>query len=76
MKKLGLSLEHSYGVIRKFLQHHFQAGLQGLQLHLAEALGMSRWSDRFGELGLCEISVQRCINSAGTLALKALEMLQ
>lgn len=76
VKKLGLSLEHSYDIIRKFLLHHLQSGLQALQLHLGDVLGMSRWFDQFGELGLSEAIVQRCINYVGTLALKSQEMLQ
>ena len=76
VKKLGHSLEHSYNVIKQFLQHHFQTGLQGLQLYLGQTLGMARWHDRFGEMGLCESAVQGCIRGVGALALKTLEMLQ
>ena len=77
VKKLGLSLEHSYDSIRKFLLHHFQSGLQGLQLHLTAVLGMARClpGDQFGDLGLSEEAVQGCVNDVGTLALKAREML-
>ena len=76
VKKLGLSLEHSYDSIRKYLLHHFHSSLQGLHLHLAGALGMARWTHQFGELGLPESAVQGCVNLTGTLALKAQEMLQ
>ena len=76
VKRLGLSLEHSYDNIKKFLLHHFQGGLQGLLLHLGEVLGMARWHDCFKVLGLSEVDVQRCINEVGTVALKAQEMLQ
>ena len=76
MKKLGLSLEHSYDNIRKFLLHHFHGSLQGLHLLLVEALGVARWNHKYGELGLSESAMQGCINLSGTLALKSQEMLQ
>ena len=76
VKKLGLSLEHSYDNIKRLLLHHFQSSLMGLHLHLGEVLAMSRWHDRFGSLGLLESFVQKCINDVGTLSLKSQEMLQ
>ena len=75
VKKLGLSLEHSYVNIKKFLLHHFQVGLQGTLLHLGELLDMTHCRERFGPLGLSDKMVQTCINLAGTLGLKSQEMM-
>ena len=58
MKKLGLSLELSYTNIRKYLLCYLNCSTQSLLLHLTDVLGMSRWTDKFGALGLSEDAVQ------------------
>ncbi|XP_064400180.1 anaphase-promoting complex subunit 4-like isoform X2 [Halichondria panicea] len=75
VKKLGLSLELSYTNIRKYLLCYLNCSIQSLLLHLTDVLGMSRWTDKFGALGLSEDAVQKCINHLGTFALKAQEFL-
>ena len=75
MKKLGLSLEHSYTNIKKFLLHHFQVGIQGLLVHLGELLEMVAGQEQFGMLGLSAAAIQAGINLAGTLGLKSQEMI-
>jgi len=77
VKKLGLSLEHSYGNIKKYLLHHFQLGVQGLLVHLGELLHMTSGSPRhrFSGLGLSGAAMQSCVNTAGTMGLKSQEMI-
>ena len=58
VKKLGVSLELSYTNIRKYLLSYLNSSIQSLLFHLGDVLGMSRWSDRFGVLGLSETAVQ------------------
>lgn len=75
VKKLGISLEMSYGSIRKYVVNHLTLAIQSLHYHLTEVLGMARWSDRFGMLGLSEAAVQESLNHVGTFALKSRELL-
>jgi len=58
VKKLGLSLELSYTSIRKYALSYLNRAIQCLQFHLGEVLGMARWYNRFGVLGLSEAAVQ------------------
>ena len=75
LKKLGISLEMSYDGIRKFVVDHLNGAVQALHYHLTEVLGMARWSDRFGLLGLSEAAVQESLKQVGIFALKSRELL-
>ena len=75
VKKLGLSLEMSYSSIRKYVVNHLNGAIQSLHYHLTEVLGMARWTDRFGALGLSEAAIQESLNHVGTFALKSRELL-
>ena len=75
VKKLGLSLEMSYASIRRYVLNHLTGAVQSIHYHLTDVLGMARWTDRFGQLGLSEAAVQESLNRVGTFALKSRELL-
>ncbi|CAI8031695.1 Anaphase-promoting complex subunit 4 [Geodia barretti] len=74
VKKIGLSLETSYTRVRKYSLNCLSSVIQALQFHLGEVLGMARWKERFGNLGISTDSLQVCIKSLGTFALKNQEL--
>jgi anaphase-promoting complex subunit 4 len=58
VKKIGLSLETSYTRVRKYSLNCLSSVIQALQFHLGEVLGMARWKERFGDLGISTDSLQ------------------
>ena len=64
----------SYTSIRKYVANHLTGATQSIYYHLTEVLGMARWTDRFGKLGLSEAAVQESLNLVGTFALKSREL--
>ncbi|KAL5516648.1 hypothetical protein EMCRGX_G002035 [Ephydatia muelleri] len=75
VKKLGASMELSYTNIRRYVVNHLSSAIQHLQYHLGELMGVARWTDRFGHLGITESAVYECMSCLGTFALKANELL-
>ena len=65
----------SYSSIRKYVINHINGAIQSLHYHLTDLLGMARWTERFGPLGLAEAAVQESLNHVGTFALKSRELL-
>ena len=76
ISKLLQSTMQSYEGIEKLITQNFMCCCYALATHLQFLLGMSRWYDRYGELGLKERAVQDSINKLSGLMIKAQEMLQ
>ncbi|KAL5267099.1 hypothetical protein ACHWQZ_G004213 [Mnemiopsis leidyi] len=76
ISKLLQSTMQSYKGIEKLITQNFMCCCYALATHLQFLLGMSRWYDKYGELGLKEASVQDSINKLAGLMIKAQEMLQ
>ena len=65
----------SYTSIRKYVVNHLTGAIQSLHYHMTDVLGMARWTDRFGALGLSEAVIEESLNHVGTFALKSRELL-
>ncbi|XP_065911804.1 anaphase-promoting complex subunit 4-like [Dysidea avara] len=75
LQKLGQSIRLSYRSIKKTICCRLLSSISSLQYHLCELLGMARWYDRFGVVGLSPAEVQGCLNALGQFALKSHELL-
>ena len=76
ISKLLQSTMQSYESIEKLITQNFMCCCYALATQLQFLLGMSRWYDKYGELGLKEEAVQDSINKLAGLMIKAQEMLQ
>lgn len=75
MKKLGHSIRSSYSAIMSLGVTNLMSACQLLVIRLSQLLGMARWQDRFGVLGLSEQLVESCVHQAGSFALKVEELI-
>ena len=74
MKKLGQSVRSSYSAIMGLAVTNLVSACQLLVIRFSHLLGMARWQDRFGVLGLSEQLVESCIHQAGSFGLKVEEL--
>jgi anaphase-promoting complex subunit 4 len=75
LKKLGKTVESSYSNIQNLALKNLQSGSNALLFHLNDLMGMARWYDRFGILGLSDAMVTECLKILGSLMLKTQELL-
>ena len=75
LKKLGKTVESSYSNIQTLALKNLQSGSNALLYHLNNLMGMAKWYDRFGILGLSDTMVTECIKTLGSLMLKTQELL-
>ena len=76
ISKLLQSTLQSYQGIEKLITRNFLCCCYALATELQTLLGMSRWYDRYEEIGLKEDSVQNSINKLSGLMIKSQELLQ
>ncbi|XP_020895614.1 anaphase-promoting complex subunit 4 [Exaiptasia diaphana] len=74
LKKLGHNIENSYSSIQGLALKHLDSVIQALLFHLTELLGMAKWYDHYGILGLSEESVQGITRMLGSVMLKTREL--
>lgn len=75
MKKLGKTVENSYSNIQTLALKNLQSGSNALFYHLNDLMGMAKWYERFGILGLSDVLVAQCLKILGSLMLKTQELL-
>ena len=76
ISKLLQSTLQSYQGIEKLITRNFMGCCYALATELQTLLGMSRWYDRYEELGLKEEAVQNSIDKLAGLMIKSQELLQ
>ena len=76
ISKLLSSTLQSYQGIEKLITRQLMSCCYALSTHLQTLLGMSRWYDRYGAVGLSECAVQNSINKLSGLMIKSQELLQ
>ena len=68
-------VESSYSNIQTLALKNLQSGSNALLYHLNSLMGMARWYERFGILGLSDTMVAECLKILGSLMLKTQELL-
>eukprot|EP00041_Stephanoeca_diplocostata_P031131 m.963321 g.963321 ORF g.963321 m.963321 type:complete len:914 (+) comp23894_c0_seq11:238-2979(+) len=76
LKALGTAVESSYTSVQKLALHHLNQAVQTLMFRLSDLLGLARWEDAYGVLGLSPAAVARCTTLLGSLALKSSELVR
>lgn len=74
LKKLGHNIENSYSTIQGLALKHLQSVLESLLFQLTEMLGMAKWYDHYGILGLSGESMQEVTRELGVVMLKTREL--
>jgi anaphase-promoting complex subunit 4 len=76
LKKLGHSIELAYSNIQKLVVKNVQRVSQHLFCHFNSLKGMALWEEKFGDVGLDIMSVNRTLKSIGSFLLKSTELQQ
>ena len=74
LKKFGTSIQTSYTSILKLALGNLTVAGQQMIAQLSHLLGMARWYEQFGVLGLADNLVNACLHRAGSLMLKIEEL--
>ncbi|XP_065070457.1 anaphase-promoting complex subunit 4-like [Rhopilema esculentum] len=75
LRKLGTDINASYADIETHVNDNVESLCNQLSMMLSELLGMARWYEKFGLLGLCESKLQECTRYFGSFMLKIKELL-
>eukprot|EP00794_Sanderia_malayensis_P006349 gene6349-7076_t len=75
LRKLGNDVNTSYGNIKGSVIDKVQSLCYDFSFELSELLGMARWYEKYGILGLCEVTVQDCLQFLGSFMLKIREII-
>ncbi|ESO10660.1 hypothetical protein HELRODRAFT_167167 [Helobdella robusta] len=74
LTKLGNSVQNSYSQIQKLLVKNFTIVVEKILFHLTGLLGLSRWPDKFLDLGLDEKLLEEAMSTTGALIIKSNEV--